>query len=272
VGLEKFYNMLLDRGIITQMELQEHHMLEGLREKELSAEVSSFICPCCLASHAEMFDICPSCGVSFQELISRETLVNSQTPRNNATAINDGSKCVMAQEHKEETGVRPGEPPVSVPPAIIEPDVPSKPLNAEPEENYFMSADDLPKGAAGFDDALDEIGEALDSVDEDTVEEQDGILCDSCDSPMQAGLRDIYDQTRGKQSFVLAAICFALGFLGTLALGLFDGFSFARLIAVYATGLLLLFGTVFSGVGAFMFMAREKVFFCPSCTRIYPRG
>ena len=265
VGLEKFYSLLSERGIITQAELQEHHRLENLRERELSAETSSFICPCCLASHEEMFDICPSCGVSFQEMISSETLSNSQ-PRKATNSMADDLKYEAAP-----VVPIPDEPPVSVPPAIIESEEPNKQLNSENEDGYFMNADDLAKASAGFDDSFDEIGE-LDSIGEDNLDQQDGILCDSCDGTMQPGLRDIYDRARSKQSLIVSGICFALGFLGSLALGLFDGFSFVRLIAVYATGLLLLFGAVFLGIGAFMFMAREKVFFCPSCTRIFPRG
>ncbi len=265
VGLEKFYSLLSERGIITQAELQEHHRLESLQERELSTETSSFICPCCLASHEEMFDICPSCGVSFQEMISSETLSSSQ-PREATNSMADDLKYEAAPAVPI-----PDEPPVSVPPAIIEPEEPNKQLNSENEDGYFLNADDLAKASAGFDDSFDEIGE-LDSIDEDKLDQQDAILCDSCDGDMQPGLRDIYDRARSKQTLIVSGICFVLGFLGSLAVGLFDGFSFVRLVAVYATGLLLLFGAVFLGIGAFMYMAREKVFFCPSCTRIFPRG
>ena len=67
--------MLLTRGIIEQEELHEHYKREELREKEsvqLDSASSSYICPCCLASQETMFDICPNCGVSFQELISAD--------------------------------------------------------------------------------------------------------------------------------------------------------------------------------------------------------
>lgn len=271
VGLEKFYNMLVDRGIVSRKELQEHYKMESLQEKDLSSETSSFICPCCLASHEEMFDICPSCGVSFQELISRETRPSSLEESKASTTDIHSLKNEKASKRDEVSSLTRDEYSVSVPPAIIEPAGPAESVKMEKEDGYFMNADDMSKTSTGFDDSLDEIGDALDSMEHDKFEEQDAILCDSCDSPMQPGLRDIYDQTRGRQSLMLAGVCFVLGFLGTLALGFFDGFSFVRLIAVYATGLLFLFGAVFLGVGAFMYMAREKVFFCPSCTRIYPR-
>jgi hypothetical protein len=253
VGLEKFYNMLLERGIVTKAELQEHYRLESLREREFSTETSSFICPCCLASHEEMFDICPSCGVSFQELISRETLTGTSTSTTTPPSASDS-------------------PSVSLPPAIIEPEEPIEPLKAENEDNYFMSADNISQDSAGFEDSVDEIGHALESMNQDEMDDRDEILCDSCDSPMHTGLRDIYDQTRTKHALIVAAASFVLGLFGILALGFFEGFSFLRLVAVYATAMSFVVGTVFLGIGAFMFMAREKVFFCPSCTRVFPRG
>jgi hypothetical protein len=273
VGLEKFYHMLVERGIVTKAELKEHYRLESLHERELSTETSSFICPCCLASHEEMFDICPSCGVSFQELVSRESLANPHA-RGKRAELN----YEMDQAEHQTFSAKSNENPATVPPAIIEPEAPAKPkskprpFTAEQEDSDFMRADDLSKEPAGFDDSLDDIGHALEALDDDKPEERSEILCDSCDSAMQPGLRDIYDPSRTRQALTVAAICLVLGFFGTVALGFFDGFSLVRLISVYATALSFLFGAVFLGVGAFMFLARERVFFCPSCTRIYPRA
>lgn len=273
VGLEKFYNMLVERGIVTKAELKEHYRLENLRERELSTETSSFICPCCLASHEEMFDICPSCGVSFQELVSRESLANSQ-PTGKRAELN----YEMNKEDSKVFKTKANDNPATVPPAIIEPEAPAKPeskpkpFTAEHEDSDFMRADDLSKEAAGFDDSLDDIGHALEALDDDKLDATSEILCDSCDSAMQPGLRDIYDPSRTRQALTMAAICLVLGFFGTVALAFFNGFSLVRLISVYATAMFFLFGAVFLGVGAFMFLARERVFFCPSCTRTYPRA
>ena len=74
-GLEKFYSMLLDRHILGSQELQHHYKLENQRQTEApkdEEEKAGFICPACLAAQDTMFDICPRCGVSFQELMSRE--------------------------------------------------------------------------------------------------------------------------------------------------------------------------------------------------------
>ncbi|MBM3301104.1 MAG: hypothetical protein FJY85_14255 [Deltaproteobacteria bacterium] len=63
-----------------------------------------------------------------------------------------------------------------------------------------------------------------------------------------------------------------LVFFGAGALSFFDGYSLGRLFVVYITGMFLLFGAVFGAVGSFMYLAREKVYYCESCERIYPRG
>jgi hypothetical protein len=74
VGLEKFYSMLMDRGILSPQELQESYRRQepqdsyqgrkrGAQDPDDSAsETSSFICPRCLTSHETMFDVCPKCG------------------------------------------------------------------------------------------------------------------------------------------------------------------------------------------------------------------
>ena len=69
-GLERFYDMLQDRGIIDAEELLGRYS-EPDQEPAQERDTTSFICPSCLASHQTMFDICPECGVSFQDMISR---------------------------------------------------------------------------------------------------------------------------------------------------------------------------------------------------------
>ena len=110
----------------------------------------------------------------------------------------------------------------------------------------------------------------LDYIDENDHEQR--VQCETCQEEMQAGLRDIYDHRRSRLALLMAGGLLALGFFGTAALGYMDGFSFIRLLVVYATGMSLLFGGVFSAVGAFMHLARERVFFCSYCGRVYPRG
>jgi hypothetical protein len=63
-----------------------------------------------------------------------------------------------------------------------------------------------------------------------------------------------------------------LSLLSASSLHFFDGYSFTRLLVIYATIVAFLTGAVFLGVGAFMLLAREKVYQCGSCLRIYPRA
>jgi hypothetical protein len=264
VGLEKFYNMLVEREIVSSSELEEHYRLESLRERQ-DTETSSFICPCCLASHEVMFDICPSCGVSFQELISRENVSSSE--------VSEAEEPVVEQECREESIKQESladspVPDTEIPPAaIVEPDEFLAPQMAR-EENDFLKSIETKSEAQN---SLDDILPALDEMEQDHVDES-RPRCDGCETVMHFGVRDMYDRARAKQALILAGILLFLGFCGSAAIGFFDGFSLVRLVTVYITGILFLLGSVFAGIAAFMFMAREKVFFCPSCTRIFPRA
>jgi hypothetical protein len=255
--------MLLTRGIIEQDELHEHYKREELREKEsvqLDSAGAGYICPCCLASQETMFDICPNCGVSFQELIS----VGKPEPEA-APAAQSASATSSAPAKEPKVAVQP---PIEIPMADF---IDREFADSKQEPNEFLAAEDMNKEAAAFDEPDDVVaGTPLDYIDENEREQR--VQCESCHEDMQAGLRDIYDHRRSKLAFIIAGGLLALGFLGTAALGYMDGFSFIRLLVVYATGMSLLFGTVFSAVGAFMSLARERVFYCSYCGRVYPRG
>lgn len=263
VGLEKFYNMLVEREIVSSSELEEHYRLESLRERQ-ETETSSFICPCCLASHEVMFDICPSCGVSFQELISRENVAPSQILEDAQPAVE--AACKEDSQNQESLADAPVKD-TEIPPAIVEPDEFLAPQTAREENDFLKSMETKPE----FENSLDDILPALDEMEQDHGEES-GPRCDGCETVMHFGVRDIYDRSRSKQALILAGILLFLGFCGSAVIGFFDGFSLLRLVTVYITGILFLLGSVFTGVAAFMFMAREKVFYCPSCTRIFPRA
>ncbi len=336
-GLERFYDMLQDRGIIDPEELLIRYSESAVMEREPADEgdTTSFICPSCLASHKTMFDICPDCGVSFQDMIRQEepqayhdvpdpSVATEDLMHADARAV-DRSKVFESSE------------PV---PAI---EIPQEPESAhdffvDPSEmrehdqfcwpgeidfdraanEEFVSADDAEFGNPGsvqsasqdafgsedliqdsslisfregiepresdssdgtsqFDASLDEFDSTPrfeGFLEQPQVEEygQTGTLCESCDEIMEPTLRDVYDRKRSHLALILAGACLVLGFLGSAAVSLFDGYSLGRLFVVYTTGMCLLFGAILSSVGAFMYLAREKVYFCNSCRRVYPRG
>jgi hypothetical protein len=210
-----------------------------------------------------MFDICPNCGVSFQELISVEK--PEPEPALAAQSAQSAGETVSAPAQEPKVAVQP---PIEIPMADF---IDREFGESKQESNEFLAAEDLSKDAVGFEEPDDVVsGTPLDYITENDREQR--VQCESCQEDMQAGLRDIYDHRRSKLAFIIAGGLLALGFLGTAALGYMEGFSFMRLLVVYATGMSLLFGAVFSAVGAFMTLARERVFYCSYCGRVYPRG
>jgi hypothetical protein len=104
-----------------------------------------------------------------------------------------------------------------------------------------------------------------------SVTERQG-RCDQCDVETKPALRDIYDRARSVRVLGISGIALLLGFIFAVALSLFDGYSFGRLLVVYCTALFFLCGGVFLAVGSFFYFAREKVFYCSSCGRVFPRA
>jgi hypothetical protein len=274
VGLEKFYGMLLERGILDPDEMNARKIPEivtGSESATSDAEDSSFICPACLAAHDTMFDICPCCGVSFQELLN--------TRGKSKPAAAEQEDYFTQKEEQEDTRgdlfVVPSKSSGQGWPDVRTPSG-DHPEAAVKEEVEFSRPFDWHKDASQFDDSLDDIvcGMPLDeySPDEGKPTEQDGVSCENCQGVAVPALRDIYDRKRSLLSLTLCGASLFLGLVGAIVLSFFEGYSLARLLVVYVTGLFLLFGGVLCGVGSFMYLAREKVYFCPSCKRLYPRG
>jgi hypothetical protein len=275
LGLEKFYGMLMDRGILSPQELQENYRGKESDEKEPEEVVtseSSFICPQCLASHQTMFDICPSCGVSFQEMISEQRALRTQ--------IVPGEG--IFQESKDESHVEKslldgifnaGGCKNAV--ALSDSELPDSEFCApqQPDQPKLLAPTDaFAKFRGGFEDSSEEIVSGM-PYGEPAPEEYTSheVRCDGCKQVMERTLRDVYDRTHSFKVLIAAGAFFLLGFLATGAIHFFSGYSFARLLVVYSTGVFLLFGSVLLAVGAFLFMAKEKVYCCPSCRRVYPR-
>ncbi len=276
-GLEKFYSMLLERHIIDTRELQAHARRDNLRRAEESRqeeEKARFICPSCLVAHDTMFDICPTCGVSFQELMNRERRPETAVPDIRRSSCGEREKgadsgarglssCRVAQEHV----------PYDSPPLRPENEHATEP-EQERHEVYFTRVDSSRESRPTFNDPLDEIvqGSPFDYADDDHTNGRSvGAQCDSCRERMQAVLRDVYDRGRSYVAIKMSATCLILGLLGCLMVGFFNGYSLERLVVVCATAIFFLAGASFFTVGSFMFLAREKVYLCPLCGRIYPR-
>ncbi len=274
-GLEKFYSMLLDRHILGSQELLHHYKRENQRQTEArkdEEEKARFICPACLAAQDTMFDICPSCGVSFQELMSRE-----RTPKEPVSEAPPAASSARVEK------VPLGEKILDVISGVRDRSLfghKNKSTGAPPQDGddgNFAVADTTNEAHSGFDAPLDEMvhGSPLEyanDADADPDAPAVEALCDTCQERMQSGLRDVYDRNRSYLAMKMSGTFLVLGILGCLMVSFFDGYSLWRLAVVCATGISFLVGASLLTVGAFMFLAREKVYFCPLCKRVYPRG
>ncbi len=260
-GLDKFYSMLIERGILEHQELEDHYSRDGSMETaaKCDSEKSSYICPCCLISQETMFDICPNCGVSFQELLERENLEKSQCDLLLSSNVNI--------ENKVEP--KPAQDSVEFPMADF---LDKNYHKASVDESDLLGAAHINNVSAGFVDSADEVvsGLPLDCADE--TEKTISIQCANCQEEMSPALKDTYDHTRGRLGLIISGVCFLVAFMGSVAINYMDGFSLFRLAIVFTVGLSLLFGAGLFAVGSFIYLARERVFFCSTCGRVYPRG
>lgn len=273
-GLEKFYTMLSERHILSASELQQHHELEEARresDEKIRIDDSSFICPNCLASHETLMDLCPDCGVSFQQLVQGEP----QLPMTHIDLEKKerSEKLFSLEEHLEEFcfEAKQADPPDAK--AVTEPEPIQADNHEEPDD--FLAGDEFSRFRGGFEDAGDEVvpGMPLDYIDApEKAFLPPEVRCESCNKSMQSGIRDMYERTYTVKALILAAVLVTLGFVGTLGLGFFESPSFARLFVFYATGVFVIAGTILAAVGSFLFFARETVYYCPSCKRVYPKG
>jgi hypothetical protein len=277
-GLEKFYSMLLDRHILKSQDIQHHYRLENQRQAEApkdEEEKAGFICPACLAAQDTMFDICPRCGVSFQELMSRERTTKGPVSEDPPVASSERAARVPLGEKILDviSGVRDRS--LFGDTAARQENKSASAPQRDGDDGYFAVAGTSSEAHTGFDAPLAEMvhGSPLEYAnDADADAPAVEVLCDSCQERMQSGLRDVYDRSRSYLAMKMSATFLVLGILGCLMVSFFDGYSLWRLAVVCGTGISFLVGTSLLTVGAFMFLAREKVYFCPLCKRVYPRG
>lgn len=279
LGLEKFYGMLMDRGILSAQELQDNYRTRrpDVNDTDDSgSDTSSFICPRCLASHDTMFDICPKCGVSFQDLINQQPVLAAQPPTKDDRQT-PTSKPVSSDMDAALESIfgMPSERPLlqAVGTPLQEEEFCGRPKPAE--ANEFSPADEFAKFRNGYDDSADEVvpGMPLDYAEPcDVALEGADVQCDGCKTQLESVSRKVYDQKYSFRALIAAGILYVLGFLTSATLPYFTGYSLTRLVVVYSTGMLLLVGTVLLTVGVFLLLAREKAYCCPACKRIYPRA
>ncbi len=261
LGLEKFYSMLVDRNILTEDELKEHYERELIREKEIAAqdaEKVGFICPCCLESQDKMFDICPNCGVSFQEFVSRESCNPSQI-----------EETVIAAQPISEISANKETPPAGE----IKAEPHKAPAPADLFKDDFIRPEDFRRTGNVFDDSDDDVvpGMPLDYIDDIGDMNSTPVLCESCGDQTDAITRKIFDKSSFYQALTGSVLLILLGFLGAVVLSFFEAFSFGKLVLLYGTGTLLVLGSVLSALSVFMFLAKERVYSCPKCKRAYAR-
>ncbi len=278
-GLQKFLDMLTERGILGPGEIGNRYAAVTAAEEKAPITNSGearFICPSCLSVHQDMFDICPTCGISFHQLISgsmptpepaeeKESEEAFASPRSELWDEEPSDVFETVSMDKPADGPDAATEEKSLPTAV-----------ASHQEEEFLPGPRATGFAAGFDDSLGEAAEGepfddyLDSARDPYPHVE--VRCQACDEEMAAALRDVYDRKRSLQALMGSAICFSLGFLGTLVLSFFEGYSLARVIVLYLTGMSLFSGAILGVVGTFLYLAREKVYFCTRCRRVYPRG
>lgn len=269
-GLEKFLTMLAERKILSPEEIQEHREREAALKEEIRIDDSSFICPNCLASHQVLTDRCSECGISFLQGALEETEL-AATPED-LEKKQEAEQNLTLSEHPGEFcfDVQNSNPSAKTQPSV---ELASSPFKAEPDD--FVGREDFAPFQSGFEDSPDEVvpGTPLDYLQSpEGAFLKSEVRCESCADAMQSGIRDVYERTYAKKALFLAAFFAVLGFLGTFILGFFTTPSFARLVVFYATGAFVIAGTILAAVGTFLFFARETVYFCPSCKRVYPKG
>jgi len=274
VGLEKFFAMLLERGILAAYEIDERYRPQlETEEPPLELEKSSFICPCCLSSHDTMFDICPNCGVSFQELMSRS--VREEEILAGSAAVPVESTSEPEHDAAKTLGDGGDRDPSCPPDAEFVNQVDEIAERPEAAPEFSMQSEALNNDRVEYHDALDEIipGMPLDYVnDAEPHGSEEKVRCDSCDGAMEPALRDVYDRGRSYLAILLAGACLVLGIVGVTLLSLVGTLSVTRLLVLYGTGLFLLSGVALLTAGSFMYLARERVYYCSYCNRVFPRG
>lgn len=236
---------------------------------------SCFICPSCLEPQSTLFDICPRCSVSVQETMALENPTPNSLSEGLAEKISENPTPGLSEAAHGDDPAAVRRDPVGAVSFSATVELPASAHPANPRNKIVRTNHDRTSQSSRlYPKARNTSRAPADSGIEESkpVPAVSGVRCDSCKGRMAPALRDIYDRSRSLQSLITAAICFAIGFVGSVSLSFMDAPSLGRLTVFFVTGIVILGGVVFWSVGAFMYMAREKVYFCPRCKRSYPRA
>jgi hypothetical protein len=287
-GLEKFYEMLLERKILDSAELEMRE--EGPREvaQEESAECleePSFFCPACLSARDAATGRCPVCGYSSEELAAEDDGLEMQAEDEEETKLLDSEvdeafdDWLPREQEEEVFGASPAEPEAEPEKVPFEDSSDSELYGDSIEESgeaEFARSSELERYYSEFDDSADEVVPGMPFDYEgphESIDPAANARCDACDKALEARIRRIYDRSGSYLALALAGICLALGVVGASILNTFAGYSVARLVVIYLTGMSMLLGGSLLALALFMlYLAKEKVYQCYHCGRIYPRA
>jgi hypothetical protein len=235
-GLEKFYTMLEERGILFPEDFAARCSDEpdvDLQGYESDSGQYGLVCPSCGVPIETAFDVCPDCGASPLEFAESEP-------------VNDRLSSLQ--------------------------DLP--PSRQERDDVGYAGRRDFEKNETADEPIFDEelVGATVSYMDDDEIDVAESAACDRCHGELEAGVRGIYDKKRGLTAFAFSGVMFLMSLLLAASLHFFDGYSFGRLLVVFGTVLTMMAGCAFLAVGGFMALAREKVYRCTECLSVYPRG
>ena len=283
-GLDRFYTLLVDRGVLDSVELEEHQGSANIEESHEYAGNSShgtsgsntLICPSCYHAQATPFEFCPSCGRSTTagtENAARLDKSDHVTNADEETHVGRWPDAeTMSPVRRTSLKGKPGQP-IEIPLNEVEMEVlpsPDKPENGlDPFDFSELQA------VHPAEEEEDEIVPGLPFEYGDALGDQEGrepSLCAECDRPLFQVVHSIYTKGRSILGLAFAGVFLVLGFLGAWGVTLFQGYSYLRLVVIYFTGISLLIGSMFLVIGIFMLLlARQNVLYCDGCGRIYPR-
>lgn len=284
MGLEKFFSMLQERGILSDEELSAARQSDNLEsESDWPTETteSGFICPSCSHAQGAAFEICPECGVSVQEFFGEGAASGSAQPlegpgfERNYDDIFSEWDAAEKQIAEDAAFSQEAESAIELPLEQAEKQDQPVEETKEAEKKPLFQLEDFQGGQSAFDNQEEEVVSALpfDLGDlPQSGETETAGVCDSCSNALYPDVRPMYEASSSRLGLVFAGAFLLLGILGAWALTMFDGYSVTRLVVIYGTGLSMFLGTIFLAMAiAMRYLAREKVFCCHNCGRVYPR-
>jgi hypothetical protein len=247
------------------------------------AEESAFICPTCLTAFATMFDICPNCSASVQETMGTHVDKGTSEVPVSVEALQDFTKTSGSKEGSGQTeacsATVPGSTESHVGPQnekeLISGGIVAQNPGTHLNESVPFSEEQPPREphvTKPSPQTPSPINISRHKERQRGVGSIPSLRCESCKSTMTPALRDIYDRSRGVQSIIGASIFFLLAYLSCVLLSFLETPSLPRLTIFFLGGIFVLSGSVLAAVGTFMYLAREKVYFCSRCKRTYPRA